>query len=280
MPLEACAFDTRSPSGLRLGKLDGLPDGAIVRTISAGQLRGRHAPARHPACAEGARRAGVERGDGDRALRRQVDDDVPARARRAAGSADLGGGRDRSRAAHRRGGSGGRAAGAEAALRLAGAGADAGPRAPTTCRPPELVGDVYYLQRFVGGDGPDYHDFRVFVIEGEPVAAMLAPFDANWITNVKRGGRPDADAARPRARRACRGRGERGRRGLLRRRHHPRQGRARALRAGGELHAGLVRPADASHRSGSPTFWRSGSAGALRLPTQSARSPDGPVRRT
>ena len=39
--------------------------------------------------------------------------------------------------------------------------------------PPELVGDVYYLQRFVGGDGPDYHDFRVFVVAGEPVAAML-----------------------------------------------------------------------------------------------------------
>src|SRR4051812_7521086 len=38
LPLEACDFDTTSPSGLKLGKLSDLPDGAIVRTISAGSF--------------------------------------------------------------------------------------------------------------------------------------------------------------------------------------------------------------------------------------------------
>src|SRR5207247_805992 len=62
-------------------------------------------------------------------------------------------------------------------------------RGPAELPPGETVGEVYYLQRFVGGDGPDYRDFRVFVIAGEPVAAMLR-HSRQWITNVKRGGRP------------------------------------------------------------------------------------------
>jgi RimK family alpha-L-glutamate ligase len=55
--------------------------------------------------------------------------------------------------------------------------------------PSELVGDVYYLQHFVGGGGPEYRDFRVFVVDGEAIAAMRRE-GRSWITNVKQGGRP------------------------------------------------------------------------------------------
>ena len=50
---------------------------------------------------------------------------------------------------------------------------------------------VYYLQRFVGGAGPDHCDFRVLVSGGKIVAAMRRRA-AHWITNVKQGGRPEA----------------------------------------------------------------------------------------
>ena len=49
---------------------------------------------------------------------------------------------------------------------------------------------VRYLQRFVGRDG-DWSDFRVMVVGGEPVAAMIRRA-LSWITNVRRGGRCEA----------------------------------------------------------------------------------------
>jgi tetrahydromethanopterin:alpha-L-glutamate ligase len=53
------------------------------------------------------------------------------------------------------------------------------------------VASVYYLQRFVGGPGPEHSDFRVLVSRGRIVAAMRRRA-AHWITNVKQGGRPEA----------------------------------------------------------------------------------------
>jgi RimK family alpha-L-glutamate ligase len=55
------------------------------------------------------------------------------------------------------------------------------------------AGGVYYLQRFIEGEGPDFADFRVLAIGARAVAAMArrAP---TWITNVKQGGRPAAVA--------------------------------------------------------------------------------------
>jgi tetrahydromethanopterin:alpha-L-glutamate ligase len=51
----------------------------------------------------------------------------------------------------------------------------------------ERYGGVRYLQRFVGR-GNDWRDFRVMVIGGEPVAAMIRR-GRSWITNVGRGAR-------------------------------------------------------------------------------------------
>ncbi|SNB78401.1 SSU ribosomal protein S6P modification protein [Arboricoccus pini] len=56
--------------------------------------------------------------------------------------------------------------------------------------PPEAVDGVYYLQRFVE-TGRGFEDFRVFVVDGRPVAAMRRQ-SQSWITNVKQGGVPEA----------------------------------------------------------------------------------------
>jgi len=54
---------------------------------------------------------------------------------------------------------------------------------------PEEVDGVYYLQQFIdtttGGEG--WHDWRVFVIGGKAVAAMIRR-GKGWITNVLQGG--------------------------------------------------------------------------------------------
>lgn len=53
----------------------------------------------------------------------------------------------------------------------------------------EDVAGVFHLQRFVGSD-QGWHDFRVLVAAGRAVAGM-ARRGASWITNVRRGGRPE-----------------------------------------------------------------------------------------
>jgi RimK family alpha-L-glutamate ligase len=52
---------------------------------------------------------------------------------------------------------------------------------------PADTAGVLYLQRYVGREG-DWHDYRVFVVGEEPVAAMRRQ-GASWITNVAQGGR-------------------------------------------------------------------------------------------
>jgi tetrahydromethanopterin:alpha-L-glutamate ligase len=53
----------------------------------------------------------------------------------------------------------------------------------------EEVAGVFHLQRFVGSD-EGWHDFRVLVVAGRAVAAMVRR-GASWITNVRRGGTPE-----------------------------------------------------------------------------------------
>jgi tetrahydromethanopterin:alpha-L-glutamate ligase len=58
--------------------------------------------------------------------------------------------------------------------------------APNAPLPPaEESAGVFYLQRYVGRDG-DWRDFRVFVVGGAPIAAMMRR-GAGWITNVAQG---------------------------------------------------------------------------------------------
>jgi RimK family alpha-L-glutamate ligase len=53
--------------------------------------------------------------------------------------------------------------------------------------PAEDYAGVHYLQRFVGRDSL-WHDYRVMVVGGRPIAAMIRR-GRDWITNVKRGAR-------------------------------------------------------------------------------------------
>jgi len=64
-------------------------------------------------------------------------------------------------------------------------------RTPAELTEEETCAGVYYLQRFVGGAGPDHCDFRVLVSGARIIAAMRRRA-AHWITNVKQGGRPEA----------------------------------------------------------------------------------------
>ena len=67
-------------------------------------------------------------------------------------------------------------------------------RTPKDLPEPAAVNGVYYLQRFVGVEREGFRDFRVLVSRGRVVAAM-ARHSTDWITNVKRGGRPVAVVA-------------------------------------------------------------------------------------
>ncbi|MCS6877824.1 MAG: RimK family alpha-L-glutamate ligase [Geminicoccaceae bacterium] len=62
-------------------------------------------------------------------------------------------------------------------------------RGPEDLPSAEEASGVWYLQRYVPPEGGD-RDFRVFVIDGEPIAAM-ARRGSSWITNLRRGGRPE-----------------------------------------------------------------------------------------
>jgi ribosomal protein S6--L-glutamate ligase len=60
---------------------------------------------------------------------------------------------------------------------------------PEDLPPEELVGRVYYLQRYIARRDGAWQDYRVFVCDGRAVAGMIREGDS-WITNVHRGGRP------------------------------------------------------------------------------------------
>ncbi len=56
--------------------------------------------------------------------------------------------------------------------------------------PFEAVEGVYYLQRFVAVERNGFRDIRLFVSQGQVIAAMTR-HAAHWITNVKLGARPE-----------------------------------------------------------------------------------------
>lgn len=190
MPLERCAFDTAAPFGLRFGRVSGLPDGVLVRTVSAGSFE---AVTRRLGLLHALTGLGVPVWNAAGAIERCVDKSTTTFLLDRAGLPV-----PASWAVE----------GAEAARAVVEQEGAAGPlvlkplfgsqgRGLTLVRraadlpPADQVAGVYYLQRFIGGPGPEFRDYRVFVIDGEPVAAM-ARHAASWITNVKQGGRPAA----------------------------------------------------------------------------------------
>ena len=69
-------------------------------------------------------------------------------------------------------------------------------RLPEDLPSPEEVAGVYYLQQFQSNATQDFTDYRLFVLRGRVIAAMMRRA-ATWITNVKQGGEPLAVAPDP-----------------------------------------------------------------------------------
>ena len=187
--LEACAFDTSSASGLRLdGFGERLPDAVFVRTISGGSFE---AVTMRLGILHALRELGVLVWNDARAIERCVDKSMTSFLLAQAGiptpqtftTQD----REAARAIVAREvahgplvlkplfGSQGRG------LRLI--------RTADELPPPGDIAGVYYLQRFVGVERDGFHDFRLLVSGGRVVAAMMR-HSTEWITNIKRGGRP------------------------------------------------------------------------------------------
>ncbi len=62
---------------------------------------------------------------------------------------------------------------------------------PSDLAPDEEVRGAYYLQEFVAREEGPYCDWRLFVVAGRVVAAMMR-HGSSWITNIKQGARAEA----------------------------------------------------------------------------------------
>ena len=192
--LEACAFETSSPSGLRLdGFGSELPDAVFVRSVAGGSFE---SVTLRLGILHALRELGVLVWNDARAIERCVDKSTTsfALARATIPTPDtwtvqtLEAARSIVTREAARGplvlkplfGSQGRG------LRLI--------RTLDELPDPAAVAGVYYLQRFVGVERDGFHDFRLLVSRHRVVAAMMR-HSTEWITNIKRGGRPVTVAA-------------------------------------------------------------------------------------
>ena len=187
--LAECDFDTRSPSGLMLPTLGSqLPDAVHVRTLSAGSFE---AITKRLGVLHALAKVGVVVWNDARAIELCVDKSMTSFLLARAGvptpptwtmeSAEA------ARALVEREAPRGALVlkplfGAQGkGLRLI--------RRPEDLPGPEDVAGVYYLQRFQPIETQDFRDYRLFVLRGRVVAAMMRRA-STWITNVKQGGQP------------------------------------------------------------------------------------------
>jgi tetrahydromethanopterin:alpha-L-glutamate ligase len=194
--LAACEFDTRSPTGLMLPVLGSqLPDAVHVRTLSAGSFE---AVTKRLGVLHALAKLGVVIWNDARAIERCVDKSMTSFLLARAGLPTPPTWTMES---------------ARAARVLVEREASRGPlvlkplfgaqgknlrlvRRPEDLPPPEGVAGVYYLQRFQPTGVEDFRDYRLFVLRGRMIAAMMRRA-STWITNVKRGGEPLAVAPDP-----------------------------------------------------------------------------------
>jgi RimK family alpha-L-glutamate ligase len=194
--LADCGFDTRSPSGLSLPVLGSqLPDAVHVRTLSAGSFE---AITKRLGVLHALANLGVVVWNDARAVERCVDKSMTSFLLVRAGvptpptwtmeSVQA------ARALVEREASHGALVlkplfGAQGkGLRLI--------RRPEDLPGPEDIAGVYYLQRFQSNGTRDFTDYRLFVLRGRVIAAMMRRA-STWITNVKQGGHPLAIAPDP-----------------------------------------------------------------------------------
>jgi len=194
--LAECGFDTRSASGLKLPSLGSrLPDAVHVRTLSAGSFE---AVTKRLGVLHALRELGVVVWNDARAIERCVDKSMTSFLLARAGLPT-----PPTWTLER----------AEVARALVEREA---PHGPLVLKPlfgaqgkglrlierledlpaPQEVAGVYYLQRFQSNGAQDFRDYRLFVLRGRVVAAMMRRA-STWITNVKQGGQPFAVARDP-----------------------------------------------------------------------------------
>jgi len=194
--LAECGFDTRSASGLTLPSLGSrLPDAVHVRTLSAGSFE---AVTKRLGVLHALRELGVVVWNDARAIERCVDKSMTsfllARAGLPTPPTRTMESPEGARVLVEREGRQGPLVlkplfGAQGkGLRLI--------HRPEDLPAPQEVAGVYYLQRFQPNGAQDFRDYRLFVLRGRVIAAMMrrAP---TWITNVKQGGQPFAVARDP-----------------------------------------------------------------------------------
>jgi RimK family alpha-L-glutamate ligase len=189
MRLEACAFATNSPSGLCLdGFGDALPDAVFVRAVAGGSFE---SVTLRLGILHALRELGVMVWNDARAIERCVDKSTTSflLARSGIPTPDTWAVQSR-----------------EAATAIVAREAVHGPlvlkplfgsqgrglrliRSPDELPEPGTTAGVYYLQRFIGVERDGFHDFRLLVSQNRVVAAMMR-HSKEWITNIKRGGRP------------------------------------------------------------------------------------------
>jgi RimK family alpha-L-glutamate ligase len=194
--LADCGFDTSSPSGLSLPVLGPrLPDAVHVRTLSAGSFE---AVTKRLGVLHALTKLGVVVWNDARAIERCVDKSMTSFLLAQAGIPTPPTWTTES---------------AEAARALIEREAPRGPlvlkplfgaqgkglrliRLPEDLPNPEEMAGVYYLQQFQSNSTQDFADYRLFVLRGRVIAAMMRRA-ATWITNVKQGGEPLAVAPDP-----------------------------------------------------------------------------------
>ncbi len=194
--LADCGFDTRNASGLSLPVLGSrLPDAVHVRTLSAGSFE---ATTKRLGVLHALAKLGVVLWNDARAIERCVDKSMTSFLLAQAGvptpptwTMELA---EAARAVIEREASRGPLVlkplfGAQGkGLRLI--------RRPEDLPAPEEIAGVYYLQRFQSNGAEDFTDYRLFVLRGRVIAAMMRRA-STWITNVKQGGQPLAIAPDP-----------------------------------------------------------------------------------
>ena len=194
--LADCGFDTQSASGLELPFLESrLPDAVHVRTLSAGSFE---AITKRLGVLHALAKLGVVVWNDARAIERCVDKSMTSFLLARAGVPTPPTWTMESE---------------EAARALVERETPRGPlvlkplfgaqgkglrliRRPEDLPAPERIAGVYYLQRFQSNGTEDFTDYRLFVLRGRVIAAMMRRA-STWITNVKQGGQPVAVAPDP-----------------------------------------------------------------------------------
>jgi len=186
LSLMDCAIDTAAPTALRIpGFEEGLPDGALIRLISAGTLE---QITLRLGLVHAMEALGVTTYNDARTIERTVDKSMTTFLVRRAGLATPPTWVTESAEKAREIAAREIAAGEKIVVKpLFGSQGKGIVLLETADVPsPEEVGGTYYLQRYVDTGAGSWHDWRVLVVGGRAVAAMIRR-GKHWITNVMQG---------------------------------------------------------------------------------------------